>query len=210
LVPVILFIGPSVSLRTNEETAAQAAEEAIEVAMIVKKRKSRRILLRYVGVACITISGLSASVMVNSAGAAKSHAVKGVVVATLKTTQYGTILVSGKTVYSLKPSATACKASCLAVWPEVLLPKGATKATAGSGVSAAKLGVIRRTGGALQVTYAGKALYRFAGDTAPDQVNGNVTDTWGKWSVVVTKAAVTSGSSTTTTTTSPSSGGVSF
>ena len=163
--------------------------------------------------AVLAISVMSASFGV-SAGAASSHAAKGVVISTLKTTKYGTILVSGKTLYSLAPSSSACKASCIAVWPEVLLPKGVTKATAGSGVSASKLGVIMRSGGALQVTYGGKALYWFAGDTASGQVNGNVSDSWGKWSVVVTKAPATSGSSTsstsTTTTTSPSGGGVSF
>ena len=36
------------------------------------------------------------------------------------------------------------------------------------------------------MTYAGKPLYWFSGDTAAGQVHGNVTDTWGKWSAVVT------------------------
>ena len=38
----------------------------------------------------------------------------------------------------------------------------------------------------LQVTYSGKPLYFFSGDTAAGQVHGNVSDTWGKWSAVVT------------------------
>jgi hypothetical protein len=38
------------------------------------------------------------------------------------------------------------------------------KVKAGMGAKAAKLGTIRRSGGALQVTYSGKALYRFSGD----------------------------------------------
>jgi hypothetical protein len=67
---------------------------------------------------------------------------------------------------------------------------------------------VKRAGGALQVTYGGKALYRFFKDTAAGQVKGVTTDTWGKWSVVVTKKPSSSGG--TTTTTSPSGGGGGF
>jgi hypothetical protein len=61
----------------------------------------------------------------------------------------------------------------------------------------------------LQVTYAGKALYWYSGDTAPGQVKGNLTDTWGKWSDVVLVKASTS-SPTTTTTSSGGGGGIGF
>ena len=52
-------------------------------------------------------------------------------------------------------------------------------------MSAAKLGVKSVTGGR-QVTYGGRALFWFFEDTAAGQVNGNVTDKWGKWLAVVT------------------------
>ena len=137
--------------------------------------------------AALAVGGLVASVFtVSPAGAATSSTGKGVVVSALKTKKFGTVLVSGKTLYTLKPSKTPCTAACQKIWPEVLLPKGVTKATAGPGVSAAKLGTVKGAGGALQVTYAGKALYWFVGDNAPGQVNGNVTDTWGTWSDVAT------------------------
>jgi hypothetical protein len=67
----------------------------------------------------------------------------------------------------------------------LVLPKGATKAKAGSGVKASKLGSIKRHG-VRQVTYRGKALYTYIGDSGPGQVNGNLTDAWGKWTAVVT------------------------
>jgi predicted lipoprotein with Yx(FWY)xxD motif len=131
------------------------------------------------------VGGLFAPVLAaNPAGAATSP--KSVVISTLKTKKFGTILVSGRTLYTLKPSKTPCAASCQKVWPEVLLPKGQMKATAGPGVNAAKLGTVKGAGGALQVTYSGKALYWFVGDKAPGQVNGNGTDTWGTWSDVAT------------------------
>lgn len=136
---------------------------------------------------------------------------KDVVISTMKTSSYGTILVAGHTVYTLSPSHTPCHATCLVYWPEVLLPKGATKAVAGPGVNAAKLGTHRLASGRLQVTYAGRALYFFALDKAAGQVKGNVTDTWGIWRVVVTKKAVASSTTTTssakTTTTTAAGGG---
>jgi len=167
---------------------------------------SRRVLLGRIAGASLVLGGLVATIGVSAtSGASARH----VVIATLKTAKYGTILVSGKTVYTLAPSGAGCNAACRKVWPEVVLPKGATKAIAGAGVNAAKLGTVKRAGGLRQVTYAGRALYWFAFDTAPGQVKGNVTDTWGKWSVVVTiKPANTGGG--TVTTTSSGGGGIGF
>ena len=128
---------------------------------------------------------------------------------TTKNSTYGTILVSGKTVYTLKASKVACTAGCLKVWPELLLPKGATKPTAGPGVNAASLGTVAGSGGSRQVTYGGKRLYWFVADSAPGQVNGNITDKWGKWTVVVTVKPAHS-SSAPVGRTSAGSGGVSF
>ena len=59
-------------------------------------------------------------------------------ISTTKDAKFGTILVAGKdTVYTLKPSTTACTAKCLKAWPPVELPAGMTAATAGTGVDAA-------------------------------------------------------------------------
>jgi predicted lipoprotein with Yx(FWY)xxD motif len=146
-------------------------------------------------VAALALSGLSAALVgVDSAGAS-TDAAKSVVVSTAKSAKFGTILVSGATLYTLKPSKTACTATCLKIWPALVLPKGQTKATAGSGVSASKLGTVTRSGGVRQVTYGGKALYFFSGDSGAGQVDGNVTDEWGKWSAVVTKKATPGSSS---------------
>jgi len=160
-------------------------------------------------VAAVAAFGLAAFVLAPDAAHASSHATESLVISTANNSKYGTILVSGHTLYTLKPSKIACSASCVKIWPEVLLPKGMKKAQAGTGVSAAKLGTVKRAGGALQVTYGGKALYRFFKDTAAGQVKGVTTDTWGKWSVVATKKP-SGGSGGTTTTTSPSGGGGGF
>jgi predicted lipoprotein with Yx(FWY)xxD motif len=163
------------------------------------REPNRRVRVGVMAAAIVAVGGLSAStVAMGTAGAATTT-----VISTSKSAKYGTVLVSGKTVYTLKASKTACGTRCLKVWPEVLLAKGVKKAKAGTGVNAAKLGTIKRANGALQVTYNGKPLYRFVGDTAAGQVHGNVTDTWGKWSAVVTKAPAGG----TTSSTSSGSGG---
>ena len=167
----------------------------------LRTKKVGRHAGRVVAAAVTAVGGLSV-LAVTSSSASTSRAVAKVVVSTLKTNQFGTILVSGRTVYTLRPSAVACTSSCLKIWPALLLPAGVTHATAGTGVNAAKLGTVRRAGGRLQVTYAGKALYWFYLDKAPGQVKGNIKDKWGKWSVVVTKAPAPG-----TTTTSPGGGG---
>jgi predicted lipoprotein with Yx(FWY)xxD motif len=171
-----------------------------------KVRTSRRPSATRVAAAGLVLGSL-ALVGGASASASTSHATKELVISTVKTAKYGTILVSGHTVYTLTPNAVKCTSKCLSAWNEVLLPKGVTHATAGPGVSAAKLGTVKGAGGKLQVTYAGKALYFFFLDKAPGQVKGNIKDTWGKWSVVVTVGAP---GGTTTTTAGGGGGGVGF
>ena len=171
---------------------------------------TRRIAVRGAAAGVTALLGVAGSVLAPGiAGASIDHTAKSVVVSTVKNSKLGTLLVSGKTLYTLKASKTACSTSCLKVWPELVLPKGMTKATAGSGVSASKLGTISRAGGVLQVTYGGKPLYFFVGDKSSGAVKGDVTDTWGTWSDVVTvKPTTTSGQATTTT--SAGTGGVAF
>ena len=152
------------------------------------QQATRRAPVRRLAAALLAVGALSAPVFaVSTAGAATRHAANGAVISTLKSNKYGTILVSGNTVYTLKPSNVRCTAKCHRIWPEVLLPKGVTKPTAGAGVRASKLGTVRVAGGALQVTYSGRALYWFFQDKARGQVNGLVKDTWGTWSDVVLK-----------------------
>jgi predicted lipoprotein with Yx(FWY)xxD motif len=158
--------------------------------------------------AAVALGGLSGLVLAEGAASAAQN----VVVTTTKNAKLGTILVSGKTVYTLKASKTPCSSACLKIWPALKLPQGAKKATAGKGVSASKLGTAKMSNGALQVTYGGKRLYYFSGDSGAGQVHGNVTDLWGKWTTVVTvkPATSTTGSNSGSGGSTAGSGGASF
>jgi predicted lipoprotein with Yx(FWY)xxD motif len=141
--------------------------------------------------AIVAMGGLSLSLAaVDTAGAASS-----VVVSTSKTAKYGTILVSGTTLYIFKPSKVACGTGCQKIWLPLTLPQGVTSATAGSGVDASKLSTVATSTGALQVTYAGKTLWWFYKDKKPGQVKGQITDKWGKWYVDATVKPAHSSSS---------------
>jgi predicted lipoprotein with Yx(FWY)xxD motif len=89
-------------------------------------------------------------------------------------TSLGSILVNstGHTLYLFKADSgtmSACTGACASAWPP-LLAKGTP--TAGSGLTASKLGTITRPGGTQQVTYNGHPLYLFINDTKPGQTTG--------------------------------------
>ncbi|HMJ03968.1 MAG TPA: hypothetical protein VK506_13595 [Conexibacter sp.] len=68
---------------------------------------------------------------------------------------------------------------CLAAWPPLLLRRGAQP----TGVRS--LGVVRRPDGRRQVTYRGRPLYRFAGDSRRGDVEGEGFRDVGTWHVAV-------------------------
>lgn len=115
-------------------------------------------------------------------------------VKTVKSTSFGTILVSsnGRTLYrytldSKGVNRCSSNATCNKFWPALLIKAGA-KPTVGSGARAALLGTIKEPHGMRQVTYAGFPLYFFAGDRAAGQVKGQGFGS--KWYVVNTRGAL--------------------
>jgi len=101
----------------------------------------------------------------------------------------------GHTLYALSPETThhlLCKSSaCLANWPPLTVHSSKLKLQAGSGVQG-RLGLLRRGGGKWQVTLRGMPLYRFAGDTAKGQANGEGLMAFGgTWHAVTSSAGAT-------------------
>ena len=90
----------------------------------------------------------------------------------------------GTTVYLFtgdKKGKSNCEGACAKAWPPVMT-SGAP--TAGSGVTADKLGTIKR-GDEEQVTYDGMPLYNFIRDKSPGLVNGEgINHFGGSWYVV--------------------------
>jgi predicted lipoprotein with Yx(FWY)xxD motif len=97
-------------------------------------------------------------------------------VATATAPKLGTVLVDarGYTLYLLtreKGGKVKCVDQCLEFWPPLTTTGGRTP-VGGGGIDASLLGTIDRPDGGTQVTYHDYPLYRFAGDKAPGQVNG--------------------------------------
>jgi predicted lipoprotein with Yx(FWY)xxD motif/sugar lactone lactonase YvrE len=108
----------------------------------------------------------------------------------------------GRTLYALSPETTShllCKSSeCLKFWPPLTVPSRKTKLLAGAGVHG-KLGILRRSDGVLQVTLRGMPLYRYSGDHAKGEANGQgISSFGGTWH------AATASSSSSSTTPAPS------
>jgi predicted lipoprotein with Yx(FWY)xxD motif len=81
----------------------------------------------------------------------------------------------GRTIYVLSPETTRhllCKSrECLGLWPPVTVRSRSAKLRAGAGIHG-RLGLLRRSNGALQVTLSGRPLYRYSGDSARGEANG--------------------------------------
>jgi predicted lipoprotein with Yx(FWY)xxD motif len=101
-------------------------------------------------------------------------------------TRLGTVLVDGqgRTLYLFekdKGPSSRCSGACASIWP----PLTTAKAVAGPGLSAAKLGSIKRPDGKSEATYAGHPLYTYAGDTKPGDTRGQALDQFGaEWYVL--------------------------
>jgi predicted lipoprotein with Yx(FWY)xxD motif len=132
----------------------------------MRKRLDRRLVPLLLAVAVV------AGVVAASAMAAPSHSTVKVV----RTASLGKVLATsgGLTLYHYtdeKGGKIDCKGGCAKLWPPLLVKAGA-KPTVGPGLSAAKLGTIKRPDGGTQVTYRGYALYRYAPDKKAGDVKG--------------------------------------
>jgi predicted lipoprotein with Yx(FWY)xxD motif len=127
----------------------------------------------------------------------------------------GKILVSssGMTLYRMtaeKRGSIKCTGACAEFWPPLLVT-GRAKLHAGPGITASRLGTIKRPDGRVQVTYAGWALYRYALDKKAGDAKGQGVQ--GVWFALTPAGALAKPAATSTptytnaTTTSPGYGG---
>jgi predicted lipoprotein with Yx(FWY)xxD motif len=86
---------------------------------------------------------------------------------------YGRILADGRgrALYlftSDRGQGSRCSGDCATAWPPFIVKAAPT---AVSGAKPGLVGITRRSGGRLQVTYAGHPVYYYRGDRSPGEVN---------------------------------------
>lgn len=92
----------------------------------------------------------------------------------------------GRTLYSLSAETKGrfiCTGACASTWRPLVVPAG-VKPT-----GPVKLGTIERPDGRTQVTFKGRPLYSFSGDSKAGAVNGEGIKDVGTWHAAVTARA---------------------
>ncbi len=146
--------------------------------MRTRRNRLAAALLAVVGAGMLVIAATGAATKATVSGASNATLGK-IIVGSNGLTLYDYTVDHGKLV--------KCVGACAAQWPPVLIAKNA-EPVAGPGITASKLGTVKRPDGTMQVTYAGYGLYRFAGDTKKGQVNGQGLEK--KWYVIAPSGAL--------------------
>jgi len=119
----------------------------------------------------------------------------------LRSTSLGRILTDGRgfTVYAFdadKGTMSNCSGACATAWPPV--PAKGAQIKVGSGVTQSLIGQTTRTDGTKQLTYAGRPLYLFKGDSAPGSANGDGSTAFGaRWDALKASGKDATGGTTT-------------
>jgi predicted lipoprotein with Yx(FWY)xxD motif len=100
----------------------------------------------------------------------------------VRSTSLGKILTDGRgfTVYDFeadKGTKSACSGACATAWPPV--PATGAAPQVGAGVKKSLVGQATRADGTKQLTYGGRPLYYFAGDSAPGSTSGQGSQAFG-------------------------------
>jgi predicted lipoprotein with Yx(FWY)xxD motif len=106
---------------------------------------------------------------------------------TAKTSRFGKVLFDGRGfvlyAFTRDQRRSACYGACAKAWPPYFAPKGTL--SVGPGVKRSLLGTVKRRNGKRQVTYAGRPLYYYVGDTRAGQILcQNVVEYGGTWLIV--------------------------
>lgn len=175
----------------REARAAQTTARSLE-----RRPRAWMVLAALAAVALITVvaAALAAGSSLTLSSAANSTLRHPVVVNS-----------QGRTLYRLSPETSRhllCKSKeCLTNWPPLTVKSAKTKLKAGSGVKG-KLGIFRRANGAFQVTLNGLPLYRYSGDSAKDEANGEGIESFGGiWHAVKASSSASATTPTMTGTT---------
>ncbi len=108
-------------------------------------------------------------------------------VLTARSSSYGKALFDGRGfvlyAFTRDHAPSACYGACAKAWPPYFAPKGSLRV--GLGVKRSLLGTVKRKNGRRQITYAGRPLYYYVGDTAPGVIRcQNAVEYGGRWLLV--------------------------
>ena len=136
-------------------------------------------------VLALAVAALAAGV---TAPAAMSTSHKATPILQVKSSRFGKVLFDGRgfVLYAFTRDRvggkSTCYGDCAAAWPPYIL-KG--KRSLGPGLKQSLLGTTKRRDGKLQVTFAGRPLYYYRGDTKPGAILcQDVAEYGGTWLVV--------------------------
>jgi predicted lipoprotein with Yx(FWY)xxD motif len=106
---------------------------------------------------------------------------------TAHASRFGKVLFDGRgfVIYAFTRDhgRSACYGACAKAWPPYFAPKGTLRVA--PGVKRSLLGTVRRRDGRRQVTYAGRPLYHYIGDTRAGQILcQDVVEYGGRWLIV--------------------------
>jgi len=136
-----------------------------------------RVLL---GIAAIALAVLALAPAAMSRGSAAPTL-------TVKSSSFGRVLFDGRgyVLYAFTRDVngrSACYGACAKAWP-VYYVKGTPRA--GTGIKRSLLGTTKRRDGRRQITYAGRPLYYYVGDTKAGQIRcQNAVEFGGTWLIV--------------------------
>lgn len=172
--------------------------------------KNHRTYLGLLALAAVAVLVVSACGGSGNSGAAASRSAGGATVSVSNVDGVGDVLVDarGAALYAADQEAdgmVACTGACNAIWDPLTVDAG--RPAAGDGVTG-KLGVMTRPGGARQVTFDGRPLYRFLQDPDAGVVTGNgVADSFGghafTWHVATPTGISRSSSNSSSSSSSP-------
>jgi predicted lipoprotein with Yx(FWY)xxD motif len=126
-------------------------------------------------------SGGTVAASTTTKSSSSSTSARSATVSVAKNAKLGRILVDnqGRTLYLFEKdhgTMSACSGACAAAWPPL---RATGTPSAGSGLSASKIGTTARGDGKPQVTYHGHPLYRYVADQKPGDTNGQDIDQFG-------------------------------
>ena len=133
------------------------------------------------------VAGLAMAQPASAPRAAASGAGLTSTALTVRSSRYGRILFDGRGfalyAFTRDPRGRSmCAGACAKEWPPFLVHG---RPQVAPGLTASLVGTTRRADGSLQVTYAGRPLYYYRGDSKPGQIGcQNVRLFGGLWLVV--------------------------